>query len=137
MGTSPDQSFSPRPRNTRPGIKNGQTDFGRSICCPALKMLHAALLLLMLEAVTTDLVSTISLKRRTQYLQLSNKLSADYPSLTFLDIPVCPPSGGDGIDASPRRGRHRQLATPAHQHPHRQDIATLMEAIGRLIETFF
>src|SRR5450759_1962770 len=31
----------------------------------------AALLLLMLEAVTTDLVSTISLKRSTQNLQLS------------------------------------------------------------------
>src|SRR5471030_2963021 len=34
-------------------------------------MVHAALLLLMLEAVTTDLVSTISLKRSTQNLQLS------------------------------------------------------------------
>src|SRR6185295_4871840 len=35
------------------------------------KMVHAALLLLMLEAVTTDLVSIISLKRSTQNLQLS------------------------------------------------------------------
>src|SRR5258705_13798059 len=35
------------------------------------KMVHAALLLLMLEAVTTDLVFTISLKRSTQNLQLS------------------------------------------------------------------
>jgi hypothetical protein len=34
-------------------------------------MVHAALLLLMLEAVTTDLVFTISLKRSTQNLQLS------------------------------------------------------------------
>src|SRR4029077_12209454 len=35
------------------------------------KMVHAALLLLMLEAVTTDLVFTISLKRITQNIQLS------------------------------------------------------------------
>src|SRR4029077_10582602 len=35
------------------------------------KMVHAALLLLMLEAVTKDLVFTISLKRRHQNLQLS------------------------------------------------------------------
>jgi hypothetical protein len=35
------------------------------------KMVHAALLLLMLEAVSTDLVFTISLKRSTQSLQLS------------------------------------------------------------------
>jgi hypothetical protein len=41
-------------------------------------MVHAALLLLMLEAVTTDLVSTISLKRSTQNLQLSTSWPADY-----------------------------------------------------------
>src|SRR6201987_1031311 len=39
------------------------------------KMVHAALLLLMLEAVTTDLVFTISLKRSTQNLQLSTTLA--------------------------------------------------------------
>jgi len=33
----------------------------------------------MLEAVTTDLVSTISLKRSTQNLQLSTSWPADYP----------------------------------------------------------
>src|SRR5271169_3112671 len=43
------------------------------------KMVHAALLLLMLEAVHTDLVSTISLRRSTQNLQLSTSRSADYP----------------------------------------------------------
>src|SRR6266704_3813922 len=43
------------------------------------KMVHAALLLLMLEAVTTDLVFTISLKRSTQNLQLSTSWPADYP----------------------------------------------------------
>jgi len=42
-------------------------------------MVHAALLLLMLEAVTTDLVSPISLKRSTQNLQLSTSWPADYP----------------------------------------------------------
>jgi putative transposase len=42
-------------------------------------MVHAALLLLMLEAVTTDLVSTISLKCSTQNLQLSTSWTADYP----------------------------------------------------------
>jgi hypothetical protein len=42
-------------------------------------MVHAALLLLMLEAVTTDLVFTISLKRSTQNLQLSTSWPADYP----------------------------------------------------------
>jgi hypothetical protein len=42
-------------------------------------MVHAALLLLMLEAVTTDLVFTISLKRSTQNLQLSTSSQADYP----------------------------------------------------------
>jgi hypothetical protein len=43
-------------------------------------MVHAALLLLMLEAVHTDLVFTISLKRSTQNLQLSTSSPADYPS---------------------------------------------------------
>jgi hypothetical protein len=42
-------------------------------------MVHAALLLLMLEAVATDLVFTISLKRSTQNLQLSTSWPADYP----------------------------------------------------------
>ena len=42
-------------------------------------MVHAALVLLMLEALTTDLVFTISLKRSTQNLQLSTSSSADYP----------------------------------------------------------
>jgi len=43
-------------------------------------MVHAALLLLMLEAVDTDLVFTISLKRSTQNLQLSTSSPADYPA---------------------------------------------------------
>ena len=43
------------------------------------KMVHAALLLLMLEAVNADLVFTISLKRSTQNLQLSTSSPADYP----------------------------------------------------------
>src|SRR5947207_1882915 len=42
-------------------------------------MVHAALLPLMLEAVDTDLVFTISLKRSTQNLQLSTSSPADYP----------------------------------------------------------
>jgi hypothetical protein len=42
-------------------------------------MVHAALLLLMLEAVATDLISPISLKRSTQNLQLSTSWPADYP----------------------------------------------------------
>jgi hypothetical protein len=41
-------------------------------------MIHAALLLLMLEAMTTDLVFTISLKRSTQNLQLSTSWAGDY-----------------------------------------------------------
>ena len=44
-------------------------------------MVHAALLLLMLEAVTKDLVFTISLKRSTQNLQLSTSWPADYTSV--------------------------------------------------------
>src|SRR5262249_9751979 len=44
-------------------------------------MVHAALLPLMLEAVTTDLVFTISLKRSTPNLQLSTRTPADYPIL--------------------------------------------------------
>src|SRR5271156_3545982 len=43
------------------------------------KMVHAALLLLMLEAAHADLVFTISLKRSTQNLQLSTSWPADYP----------------------------------------------------------
>src|SRR5271166_3768642 len=43
------------------------------------KMVHAALLLLMLEAVNADLVFTISLKRSTQNLPLSTTSPADYP----------------------------------------------------------
>jgi hypothetical protein len=42
-------------------------------------MVHAALLLLMFEAVRTDLVSTISLKRSTQNLRLSTSSPAYYP----------------------------------------------------------
>ena len=45
-------------------------------------MVHAALLLLMLEAVTTDLVFTISLKRSTQNLQLSTSWVGRLPHLT-------------------------------------------------------
>src|ERR1022692_4116820 len=45
------------------------------------KMVHAALLLLMLEAVSTDLVSTISLKRNTQNLQLSTSWAGRLPHL--------------------------------------------------------
>jgi hypothetical protein len=46
------------------------------------KMVHAALPLLMLEAVTTDLVFTISLKRSTQNLQLSKLGRPITPSLS-------------------------------------------------------
>src|SRR5208282_3577611 len=58
------------------------------------KMVHAALLLLMLEAVSTDLVFTISLKRSTQNLQLSTSSPADYPiyavgPITFLPHNTC------------------------------------------------
>jgi hypothetical protein len=42
-------------------------------------MVHAALLLLMLEAADADLVFTISLKRSTPNLQLSTSWPADYP----------------------------------------------------------
>jgi len=43
----------------------------------------------MLEAVHTDLVSTISLKRSTQNLQLSTRSPADYPifGMMFKMIP--------------------------------------------------
>src|SRR5262249_15197164 len=44
------------------------------------KIVHAALLLLMLEAVFTDLVFTISLKRSTQNLQLSTSCRPITPS---------------------------------------------------------
>src|SRR5208282_5218483 len=43
------------------------------------KMVHAALLLLMLEAVPTDLVFTISLKRSTPKSSAIHKPRADYP----------------------------------------------------------
>jgi hypothetical protein len=42
-------------------------------------MVHAALLLLMLEAENADLDFTISLKRSTQNSQLSTSCPADYP----------------------------------------------------------
>jgi hypothetical protein len=42
-------------------------------------MVHVALLLLMLEAATADLVSTISQKRNTPDLRLSTSWPADYP----------------------------------------------------------
>ena len=44
-------------------------------------MVHAALLLLMLEAAITDLVFTISLKRSTQNLQLSTSYRPITPSI--------------------------------------------------------
>jgi hypothetical protein len=44
-------------------------------------MVHAALLLLMLEAANARPRFTISLKRSTQNLQLSTSLPADYPIL--------------------------------------------------------
>src|SRR5471032_2021199 len=43
------------------------------------KIVHAALLLLMLEAANADLVFTISLKRSTPILLLSTNSPADYP----------------------------------------------------------
>jgi hypothetical protein len=49
-------------------------------------MVHAALLLLMLEAVTTDLVFTISLKRSTQNLQLSTSWAGRLHHLLALVI---------------------------------------------------
>jgi len=49
------------------------------------KMVHAALLLLMLEAVTMDLVFTISLKRSTQNLQLSTSWVGRLPHLLISD----------------------------------------------------
>ena len=58
------------------------------------KMAHAALLLLMLEAETTDLVFTINLKRSTQNLQLSTKSPADYPIYReWSESPTYGPSG--------------------------------------------
>jgi hypothetical protein len=45
-------------------------------------MVHAALLLLMLEAANADLVFTISLKRSTPILLLSTNSPADYPIYT-------------------------------------------------------
>src|SRR5207302_6518892 len=57
------------------------------------KIVHAALLLLMLEAVHTDLVFTISLKRSTQNLQLSTSSPADYP--IFGSKAVAARSNGD------------------------------------------
>ena len=42
-------------------------------------MVHAALLLLMLEAANADLVFTISLKRGTLNLLLSTNSPVDYP----------------------------------------------------------
>jgi hypothetical protein len=48
-------------------------------------MVHAALLLLMLEAVTTDLVFTISLKRSTQNLQLSTSWAGRLHHLSGFD----------------------------------------------------
>ena len=57
------------------------------------KMVHAALLLLMLEAVFTDLVSTISLNRSTQNLQLSTSCRPITPSYGgSAPRPVAPPS---------------------------------------------
>jgi hypothetical protein len=49
-------------------------------------MVHAALLLLMLEAVTTDLVFTISLKRSTQNLQLSRVTRKTFAQTEFFRV---------------------------------------------------
>jgi hypothetical protein len=65
-------------------------------------MVHAALLLLMLEAVQPNLVSTISLKRSTQNLQLSTSSPADYP--IFEDASLL---YGRGVDA---QGSSRQAS---------------------------
>jgi hypothetical protein len=46
------------------------------------------LLLLMLEAANADLVSTISLKRRTPNLQLSTSRTADYPISSNMSGPI-------------------------------------------------
>ena len=45
------------------------------------KMVHAALLLLMLEAASADLISPSAWKRSTQNLQISTRTPADYPIL--------------------------------------------------------
>jgi Transposase DDE domain group 1 len=64
-------------------------------------MVHAALLLLMFEAVPTDLVFTISLKRSTQNLQLSTSWLADYPIYCYLPLYVF--CGRHLLDAKLRR----------------------------------
>src|SRR5450759_5082390 len=80
-------------------------------------MVHAALLLLMLEAVTTDLVFTISLKRSTQNLQLSTSWPADYP-IYVPDSDINPMSNTSRIKTLVWPG-HRTARAHGGQHQHR------------------
>jgi hypothetical protein len=71
-------------------------------------MVHAALLLLMLEAANADLVFTISLKRSTPNLQLSTNSPADYPIFTphsdrNADLARCPLAGHYWVESGVRR----------------------------------
>src|SRR5262245_12013630 len=72
------------------------------------KMLHAALLLLMLEAANARPRFTISLKRSTQNLQLSTSSPADYPILgSSADFAAAPPSVRFTFDSVAKVGEKR------------------------------
>ena len=70
-------------------------------------MVHAALLLLMLEAVTKDLVFTISLKRSTQNLQLSTSWAGRLPHFRLL-----PAGAVAGWGSHPLEGAALSRRTP-------------------------
>ena len=82
------------------------------------KMVHAALLLLMLEAVTTNLVSTISLKRSTQNLQLSTSCRPITPSvgLTYKGWHWAPMTRQSLTRSGQMSGSMSRLIQ-LHQHP--------------------
>src|SRR4029077_3247459 len=78
------------------------------------KMVHAALLLLMFEAVTTDLVFTISLKRSTKNLQLSTSWAGRLPHLMgWSRRAPAPPA----IEAGKGRQRRGARHVSADQRP--------------------
>jgi hypothetical protein len=95
-------------------------------------MVHAALPLLMLEAIPTDLVFTISLKRSTLNLQLSTSWPADYPifSPDSRHIAAPPPKAADQV-----RARPRAPSTPAARRPRSTSFITAADGHGGTLIT--
>jgi hypothetical protein len=94
-------------------------------------MVHAALLLLMLEAKNTDLVFTISLKRSTQNFQLSTSLPGPQPAARSR---VFYPDGSVWFEPVSKKPKRRSQAKGDDYEDH-DDVDVASAIIGSVRHT--